>query len=259
MPDMTSLYEDLFEGANHEYRYKKSTVSLQDLAHFVSMRGELYDTSDVRLFVIGRAPNGWWLHLPCGSAQVFAEEANRQFDSIGFQWIANPEESFNSLHNASGTCYLSKSPFWKVAHGIWCKLYKSDKDDFIKRIAWSNLYKIAPKDGGNPTTGMCKKQFKACYDILKEEIRTYRPTHILIISGYKHWYAWEGYDFSNIFICNQDLVSNNENKTIFVEGTAKFNLDGELIPVVITCRPEGRKEDPFVKEVLGFLRDDRNT
>ena len=257
MPDMTCLYKELFEGANHEYRYKKSTVRLKDLAHFVSMRGELYDASDVRLFVVGRATNGG-SPLPCGSAQEFAEAANDKFNSSGFQWIANPEEGFRSLHNASGTYYLSKSPFWKVAHGIWCKLYKSDKDDFIKRIAWSNLYKIAPKDGGNPTTGMCKKQFKACYDILKEEIRTYRPTHILIISGYKHWYEWEDYDFSKLFICNQYLGSNNENKTIFVEGTAKFNLDGELIPVVITCRPEGRKEDPFVEEALSFLRADRN-
>lgn len=42
----------------------------------------------------------------------------------------------------------------------------------------------------------------------------------------------------------------------YVEGTAKFELDGKMIPVVITCRPERRKEDTFVEEALSFLRAD---
>ena len=250
MFDMTCLYKELFQSVNYDkngeivqYRYNKEKVTLNDLAHFVSMRGELYDNSDVRLFVVGRAPNGW-SSLPCESAQKFAEEANRSFNSTGFAWIENPNDSFKKLHNADkNPYYLSSSPFWRVAYGIWRGLAGSDENQFLKHIAWSNLYKIAPGESGNPTTAMCKNQIEACKEILRAEIQSYRPTHILLVTDYDRWFA----PFKKLFEERYRRGSNYENKKILVEGTAKFPLDdGTLIPTVITCRPECRKEDPFI-------------
>ena len=267
MFDMTCLYKELFQAVNFDknggivsYRYNKEDVTLNDLAHFVSMKGELYDTSDVRLLVVGRATNGW-PSLTCESAQEFAEAANRKFNSIGFlQLVSNPEARFNELHNDPGSSderyYLCKSPFWRVTYGIWRGLTGSDKDQFLKHIAWSNLYKIAPSKvppnkNGNPTTAMCKKQFKACKEILRAEIQAYRPTHILLVTDYDRWFAHKDYDFSGLFEDRKRLGSNYENKTIFVEGTAKYKLaDGKSIPTVITCRPEKRNEDAFNKAAL---------
>ena len=273
---MKALYEKLYQDYNNEEyqkyvrrcqdanirRCNKNSIRFENLSHFVSMKGTQFDASDVRLFVVGRAVNGW-KSLECETEQKFGEAAYRVFNDVGFQWIEGTADNFQSLHNkpeaGEKPYYLSSSPFWRVVSNIWCGLSNSNnRGEFFNHIAWSNLYKISPEKGGNPTDKMCGWQFKACREILDAEIHAYRPTHILIITGYKHWYACKGYDFSEIFKCNQDLVSNNENETIFVEGTAKFNLDGELIPVVITCRPEGRKEDPFVEEALSFLRADRN-
>lgn len=255
--DIKDLYGKLYQRAVVPYR---NNQSLEDLSCFVSMKGTLFDTSDVRLFVIGRAVNGWSC-LQCKTEQEFGDAAKRKFNEVGFQWIENTEEGFKALHNkpkeGDKPYFLSSSPFWRVAYKIWCGLTHSDGGEFIKRIAWSNLYKISPKEGGNPTNTTCKRQFEACKEILEAEIKAYRPTHILIITDYNRWYApQQGCDFSGLFKDSQCRGSNYENKKIFVEGTAKFALDGKLIPVIITCRPERRKEQDFVEEALRFLRDE---
>jgi hypothetical protein len=256
--EMTNLYEKLYQDANDSYRCNRNSIPLEGLSHFVSMKGTLFDTSDVRLFVVGRAANGW-PSLPCETAQIFGAAANRIFNDVGFQWIENTEGHFKSLHTKSPEgekpYYLSSSPFWRVAFDIWHELSHSNEGEFFKRIAWSNLYKISPKEGGNPTNTMCKRQFEACKEILTAEILAYRPTHILMITDYDHWYAYSGCDFSVLFEDSKRRGSNYTDKKIFVEGTAKFALDGKLIPVIITCRPEGRKEQDFVEEALLFLRE----
>ena len=263
--DISSQYKTLYsrykkyQDTNVDNRCHRSSVSLKDLSHFVSMKGPLFDSSDVRLLVVGRATNGW-SSLPCETPQEFGDEANRKFNEVGFQWIVNPEDDFYALHNKPAkeekTYYLKSSPFWRVAYRIWCGLSDSNGEGFIKHIAWTNLFKIAPKDKGNPTDKMCKWQFEACKDVFAAEIKAYRPTHILIITDYDYWYAHPNYNFSGLFEDNQYRGSNYEDKNIFVEATAKIKIEGKLVPVVITCRPEGRKEKAFTKEALKFLKGD---
>ena len=253
--DISSQYKTLYsrykkyQDTNVDNRCHRSSVSLKDLSHFVSMKGPLFDSSDVRLLVVGRATNGW-SSLPCETPQEFGDEANWKFNEVGFQWIVNPEDDFYALHNKPDkeekTYYLKSSSFWRVAYRIWCGLSDSNGEGFIKRIAWTNLYKLAPKDKGNPTNKMCKQQFEACKEILAAEIQAYKPTHILIMTAYD-WY----HDFSALFEDSQRRDSN-----IFVEATAKIEVEGKLVPVVITCRPEGRKEEAFTKEALKFLKGD---
>ena len=267
---MKALYEKLYreyeekQKNNGSSRSNRNPISIKELSNFVSMKGTQFDTSDVRLFVVGRAANGW-KSLECETEQQFGDEADQEFSKVGFQWIEGIEDNFQSLHNkpkaGEKPYYLSSSPFWRVVSNIWCGLSNSNnRGEFFNHIAWSNLYKISPEKGGNPTDKMCGWQFKACYKILEAEIKAYRPTHILMITDYKRWFAPQNdYSFEGLFDDPKPLGSNYENKDIFVEGTAKFELGGRMIPVVITCRPEGRNEGKFVKEVLDFLRDDRNT
>ena len=112
---------------------------------------------------------------------------------------------------------------------------------------------VAPKDGGNPSNCMCKAQLDICRKILKAEIEAYAPTHILLITDYDKWFANENYDFSKIFEEKNRIGSNYENKSIYVEGTAKYRLGNKMIPVVVSCRPEMRNEEGFVKAVADAL------
>ncbi len=259
MCDISKLYEELFNSMNDSFQYNRSKVTLKDLSHFVAMKGNLYDTSDVRLLVIGRATNGWD-SLNCESASQFGIEANHRFTSKGFDWIENIDDDFNDLHNkppkGQKTYYLSRSAFWRVIFNIWRNLTGSKEEQFLRHIAWSNLYKVAPKTSGNPTKKMCDKQFNACKEILDAEIRSYKPTHILIVSDYDRWFAPDsGCDFSEIFKDTTRIGSNYSDKNIYIEGTAKFDLDGEMIPVVITCRPEGRNKEKFTEVVVEIFND----
>ena len=74
--DISSQYKTLYPAENVDNRYHRSTFSLKDLSHFVSMKGPLFDSSDVRLLVVGRATNGW-SSLPCETPQEFGDEVNR--------------------------------------------------------------------------------------------------------------------------------------------------------------------------------------
>lgn len=254
---MKNLYKNLYNDANVTYRCNNERIGLEDLSHFVAMRGKKYETEDVRLFVIGRAPNGWE-SLPCDSAESFSNAAEHEFNTDGFTWIADNGNSFYSLHNipedGKRVYYLSKSPFWRVIERVWRGLSGSDDFRFVDHIAWSNLYKIAPKKSGNPTTTMCKKQFAACKEILQAEIDLYNPTHILFITGYDWWYADPICDFSALFENNKRIGSNNEDSSIYVEGLSQYKLGDKLIPAVITCRPERRDKTAFCNAILDAFK-----
>ena len=260
--EINTLYKALFDDANKNYQYQRKSIGIKELSHFVAMKGENYGKSDVRLFVIGRATNGW-PPFPCDTAREFADEAEHRFTSDGFSWIANSKVDFNKLCNdppeGNQAYYLYKSPFWRVTYRIWKELQGNRSDlYFLEHIAWSNLYKIAPMESGNPTVRMCSSQFEACKKILDYEIRAYNPTHILIVTGYDQWYAAKSFDFSTIFKNNVFLGSNSNDRKRNVEGTAEYIIDGESIPVVITCRPEGRNETEFTYEVLKTFEEIKN-
>ena len=46
-----------------------------------------------------------------------------------------------------------------------------------------NLYKIAPRKGGNPSEAWQKMQREACVELLRAEIEFFNPTHILFVTG----------------------------------------------------------------------------
>ena len=253
---MKQLYSKLYLDSNTQYRYNKESVGIDKLSHFVSMKGSKYDDQSMRLFVVGRAVNGW-LQLPCDDADTFGKAADRAFHEVGFSWITSDETGLHNIpENGENTYYLSGSPFWRVAHRVWQSLSGFDCERWVDNIAWSNLYKIAPAKTGNPTVAMCKRQLTACQEILKHELEFYKPTHILVITGWRGWFCDDVYNFSNLFSNCRYIGSNSEDRAIYVEGVAQFALmDGTSVPAIITCRPEFRNEDLFVEQSLQAFRD----
>ena len=45
-----------------------------------------------------------------------------------------------------------------------------------------NLYKIAPKDSGNPPSKLCKVQFQQCIELLCAELVAFRPKRLLVMT-----------------------------------------------------------------------------
>lgn len=53
---------------------------INETCHFVTMKGTKYDAQDIKLMIIGRAPNGWD-SLPVDSAEAFGDKAEEKYKS----------------------------------------------------------------------------------------------------------------------------------------------------------------------------------
>lgn len=255
-------YEQLYKTANiaQGYRLNKKKVEFNQLSHFVGMKGKYYDSQSIKLLVVGRAVNGWGALENLSCAADFSAEATEQFENNVFNWVIYDSEK-GALRNDSledGKYYwLNNSPFWRTSKSVWKGLSNrfdfqdNESDKWVDYIAWTNLYKIAPKDTGNPTEAMAKKQLTACKEILKAEIEEFGPTHILFVTGYEGWFE----DFSDIFgvgIFDKDKVKRNEyrgkNKNEFFAEASALSTDG--IKIVVSCRPECRDENMYITDVM---------
>ena len=216
------------------------------LSHFTAMAGTLYRSQETRLMVIGRATNGW-KQLDTSSAAAFSREAEAAFGSPGFSWVSGDG---GDLRSARDVLYrLSRSPFWRVSRRLLAALGEDASGRWVERIAWSNLYKIAPLGGGNPSNALCRAQIGPCRAILAEEIRRFEPTHIFMPVGW-NWFESDGrYDFSRLF----GGVRRSGGR--YAEGSAYFALpDGRAVQAVIACRPERRPEEEYVREIAELFR-----
>lgn len=247
-PYYTSLYQSLTE----------SGYAPSDYSHFIAMAGKEFLQSDaVRLMIIGRAVNGWE-RLNTGSAVAFGEEAEKLFHAEGFSWVAGEKENLYSTHHLpeeKPSYYLNRSAFWRVAKRVLEGLFPYPLTGrWIDYLAWSNLYKIAPLKTGNPKNKLCNLQAEDCRKLLAEEIERYQPTHILMLTGWNWFQTGHTNSFYKIFTDCQKRNSPKKGLANFVEGTAYFLLsENRKIPVVVTCRPEAKKEKSFCKEVLEYF------
>ena len=241
-----SLYEKLYEECSVADFFSKS-------AHFVSMQGEYYGNSDKKFMLIGRATNGWE-PLNMQSKELFGDEAEALFfDCSRWNWIESINGTLYSTHdreqtNLSKRYCIDKKPYWAYTKEIWSQIDGSFVNDDIwqKNIVWSNLYKVAPAAQDNPDWIARKTQYNTCLQILKEELEYYKPTHILIITGYD-WFESFSCLFENVIDTGKRNVLRGENKNEdYVEATAEY----KGAKVVVACRPEWREREKYVSQIV---------
>ncbi|MBE6030858.1 MAG: hypothetical protein E7225_04600 [Clostridiales bacterium] len=232
------LYCDLMkrrDGGNEiweEIRDKKLTAA-------PAFEGDLYEHSKSRLMVVGRAVNGWEVDFP-----VFnnAEEATSAIigQSFDFSDVVNPKGLPYPDEPSRKNYFYSKSKFWKLIKFILELYGDSDKNGMStwytdnlhwnRRIIWSNLYKIAPRKGGNPDWSFFIPDMQYYIDIIKTEIKQYRPDRILFVTDW-NYFSPENCEstFANEFLLEKSC---NENSCVVASG--KY---GE-ISVVVCKRPD---------------------
>ena len=254
MESIKNGYLDLFNAMTNSngYRLNKEIMYLDQLSHFVGMKGKYYDAQKTRLLIVGRAVNGWW-SLDTSSADSFVSGVTKELIQQGFDWIKCDNGLLRNDELEDGKYYwLNKSPFWRTNKEIWMNLSKNnnfiDSEDnrWVDYIAWTNLYKVAPKKTGNPTAAMSKSQLEACKSILEAEIEYFNPTHILFVTGYE-WFE----KFKDRFVAPFANVTKNVyrgvNKNLSFAETSDTTSNG--IKIVVACRPEYRDEDLYVQDI----------
>jgi hypothetical protein len=66
----------------------------------------------------------------------------------------------------------STSPYWRVIGRIIRRIHGlgPESENWSSLLTWSNLYKVAPAQGGNPSGRLMAAQFEKAYEILCREI-----------------------------------------------------------------------------------------
>lgn len=150
-----------------------------DLARFCSLRGCRYQG---QLMVVGRAGNGWkdvgWAPKEASEPEDL-ERIACKLSEISMSWVTDRWRSPPPDYNTR------RSAFWRVIRSVSLKLVEGAcEDDWPTRLVWSNLYKVAPWAGGNPSAALQRVQRAGCKELLNLEISAFRPKRVLFLTGW---------------------------------------------------------------------------
>ncbi len=216
-------------------RYRSKSRSL---CCFNAQKGRDYDNN---LMVVGRAVNGWYneFDLHGLNSELMVESIfNKSNESnCPLKWV---EESWGKTEGYN----TKSSAFWRVIKKIAQNLNEtSSNNGWASKIVWSNLYKVAPSDKGNPSDSLCDYQFRACNELLLTEIEEYQPSLIIFFTGL-NWFN----GFLNDMV---SLSSNNEHSWIEAHGILKVN--NRDIAIIIAKHPQGKPEEEMVNEIMQVI------
>lgn len=208
--------------------------------------GNKYHESALRLMVVGRAVNGWEVAADqCVSAEtalnVILQQKDRFEDVVKAEGIPYVDHQTNE----NKVYYYRNSRFWRLIQYVLEEA--GEKEDFHQRIVWSNLYKVAPYVTGNPAWRLVKPNMQAYIDCLIEEIRTYKPTHILFITGMDYLNPW-----AKEPQFGAQLGIGKPNQIHFMDRPYESGIF-EKAKIVVCSRPEGKSYESIrtmAKEIL---------
>lgn len=229
--------------------YNKQLNKQPKLTACPALKGKKYNNE---LMIIGRAVNGWQVtgwdegisirdlqkyHAEFTKSAFLESEDERKCPLawISEQWGYNDGETYNT----------KKSSFWRVTHSLveYLNIANSDIDNWASYILWSNLCKVAPLNGGNPSDTLYYAQESACIELLKIELVMYQPKLIVFITDI---------DWASPFV---KAISNDyetvKNSTVKVIGKSQSKLGASRF--IVATRPEGKNEYNWVSEVLKNL------
>ena len=143
--------------------------------------------------------------------------------------------------------YKITSCFFRI-----CKKYLLkkgyDKSDWADNFVWSNIMKISPAKGGNPTDKEWKIQLEGCKKLFKQEIDYFSPKLVLMLTDF-NW----AYDFIKSLEINPDKTEIT-NRHKFIKGKYFYNDS----TILVFERPEGKEEEKFVKKIIEMSQGEKN-
>ena len=168
-------YQHLFAGL---LRDVEDRALHRELTAFWPQVGVDYRPGKGTLFV-GQAPNGW---------------GECQSDGVWFKNGRAPRVEAVRLYSESvvdgDECPLAWYEREVGGHfaAVMRRLASGDDDElwesgWSRSIAWSNLYKVAPRPRGNPGPALRALQFEACRALFAAEIEILRPARVVVLAG----------------------------------------------------------------------------
>lgn len=233
----TDQERELFESTILS-RVGKQAVNLptSEVTGFLAMAGQAW-TGD--LMIVGRAVNGWTDGILPERLAASAEVS--QYARLVQESVAGDGRcpmSWVTEHWGATRDYNTKrSAFWRSIRSVVQRLGIADVEsaDWSSQLVWSNLYKISPATGGNPSNALCDIQFAGCAELLDLEFATYRPSRVLFLTG-SNW--------ADPFLAQWELPKSDQFQ--YVERVGPYGK----AHCVVAAHPQGKPEEKWVNEVI---------
>jgi len=153
------------------------------LCSFWPATGKHYGNG-LRVLLLGRAVNGWVKDSdPFRDSVGPAVEAARIKASEGLDWVAR-QRGDETVYNTN------RSQFWMTGGAMLCAMVEGldlAGEDWIQRLAWTNLARVAPYEGGNPDTTLWNPQEGPGRELLELELELLDPQVVIAFTGWEGW------------------------------------------------------------------------
>lgn len=210
------------------------------LTLFAGRRGSRYGGG---LMVVGRAVNGWTNTLRPGDladharvGSLIAKELEASMpEREPMRWVSDLWGNRDGYNAA-------RSAFWRVIRHVAHDLRVTVAEDGAERplwssaLAWSNLYRLAPHGGGNPSAALARSQRATCQEILEREVREWQPQRLLFLTGLG-WLA----PFDS-------MLDGQLHRTPDALVQARGVWNG--VPVVVARHPQGKPQREMVAAIV---------
>ena len=208
------------------------------LTIFAALRGS--KDSD-EMMIIGRAVNGWVTRWTADDARD-PEERKRILDRVFAATEGKdgkPMLWLTARWGVSEGYNTKRSAFWRVVRGIVGRLDIADVStrSWPSTLCWSNLYKVAPFAGRNPSASLAKAQLERCVRILQTEVSEWKPRRIVFLTGH----SWARPFLEGLGWKGQDVGSLRE-----LEAIGSISMGSR---VVVAPHPQGKREDRLIEDI----------
>lgn len=220
---------------------------------FLAMRGHEYKGD---LMVVGRAVNDWGTGIKPSDlgapdqARLYAVSVRESVsgnDKCPMLWVTRPPKDKSDYKPNKKPYNPNRSAFWRTIKKVVGELGIADTEEqnWPSHLVWSNLYKVSPKNGGNPGITLCKVQHRGCVELLRRELKIYQPKRVLFLTG-ADWMEPTWGEPS--FIPNGMHATNGSHK--FVVSVGEY----AGARCVVAVHPQGKKEQEWSDEVIAAFR-----
>lgn len=137
---------------------------------------------DHGVLVVGQAVYGWIPDWAAADATSAAGRAAILDDSRSTFADVDDPMSWISGHR------VENSPFWRTAHEVVDALGRDARSPWFSRLAWTNLYPVAPGETkGNPDGVLRQVQTAPSAEFLDATVDALRPRLVLVLAGPFIW------------------------------------------------------------------------
>jgi hypothetical protein len=194
------------------------------------------------ILFVGKATNGWGT-VSRDVEVIFEDPEQKVFARDGqMVWVLG---QFKAGRTAKNDYNVRDSAFWRVIKNISQKVYGTH---WCPKIAWSNIYKIAPAEGGNPDKNLMAQQKEIAHEILLKEIEILSPKFIVFLTS-----EWEK-DFIHKY---KQGKSSSLVKTLKWDNgkyqSEVWKVDNRYL--ICSSHPQGKAEWPHSNAISNFINE----